>query len=128
MREDSNLVVEGRKKESTYSLLLRPVGFVLFFDAVAKALKESELTDEREVIERLLQIDWRFESNLWMGIMVNAKNNVSNKAADINLASDLAVYLICGESTPLSFRTNLEQRFRKQYNRDDANLPSHLEF
>jgi len=128
MREDSNLVVEGRKKESTYSLLLRPVGFVLFFDAVAKALKESELTDEREVIERLLQIDWRFESNLWMGIMVNAKNNVSNKTADINLASDLAVYLICGESTPLSFRNNLEQRLRKQYNRADAVLPVHLGF
>jgi hypothetical protein len=60
--------------------------------------------------------------------MVNARNNVSNKASDINLASDLAVYLICGESTPLSFRSNLEQRFRKQYNRDDANLPSPLEF
>jgi DNA sulfur modification protein DndB len=128
MREDSNLVVEGRKKESKYSLLLRPVGFILFFEAVAKALKESELTDEREVIERLLQIDWRLDSHLWMGIMVNTRKNVSNKASDINLASDLAVYLICGESIPLSFRSNLEQRIRKQYNRDDANLPSPLEF
>lgn len=128
MRGDSNLVVEGRKKESSYSLLLRPVGFILFFEAVAKALKESDLTDEREIIEKLLQIDWRFESTLWKGIMVNAKNNVSNKASDINLGSDLAVYLICGESTPVSFRSNLEQRFRKQYNRADANLPAHLGF
>lgn len=128
MREDGNLVVEGRKKESSYSLLLRPVGFILFFEAIAKTLKESDLTDEQEIIERLLQIDWRFESSLWSGIMVNAKNNVSNKAADINLASDLAVYLICGESTPLSFRNNLEQRLRKQYNRADAVLPTHLGF
>lgn len=129
MRHDGNLVIEGRKKESPYSLLLRPVGFILFFEAVAKSLDPSigGLTDERETIKRLLKIDWRFESPLWKGIMVNARNNVSNKASDANLASDLAVYLICGEKTPASFRSDLEQRIRRQHNRADAQLPKPLE-
>jgi len=129
MRHDGNLVIQGRKKDSPYSLLLRPVGFILFFKAVAKSLDPSVggLTNERDAIKRLLKIDWRFESTLWKGIMVNAKDNISNKASDVNLASDLAVYLACGEKTPVNFRDDLEQRIRRQLNRSDYQLPAPLE-
>jgi hypothetical protein len=59
--------------------------------------------------------------------MVNAKDNISNKASDVNLASDLAVFLACGEKTPVNFRDDLEQRIRRQLNRSDYQLPAPLE-
>lgn len=129
MRQDFNAIVEGRKKESPYSLILRPVGFILFFEAVAKALNPSigRFTDVREVIERLLEIDWSFNATLWKGIMVNTRSNVSNKSADRKLASDLAVWLIAGQRTPVSFQEDLRARLQKQHNRSDVQLPEPLE-
>jgi DNA sulfur modification protein DndB len=130
MRHDYNLIVEGRKKESAYSLILRPVGFILFFEAVAKALSPSigRFTNIHEVIERLLRLDWSFNATMWKGIMVNARSNVSNKAADRNLASDLAVWMIAGERTPVSFQEDLLERLRKQHNRSDVQRPTPLEY
>ena len=130
MRHDYNLIVEGRKKESAYSLILRPVGFILFFEAVAKALSPSigRFTNFHEVIERLLRLDWSFNATMWKGIMVNARSNVSNKAADRNLASDLAVWMIAGDRTPVSFQEDLLERLRKQHNRSDVQRPTPLEY
>jgi DNA sulfur modification protein DndB len=130
MREDRNQIVEGRRKEAPYSLLLRPVGLILFFEALVKVLDESlgGMSDEREAIKRLLEIDWRFESILWRGIMVNSKSNISNRSSDRNLASDLAVWLVCGKNTPVGFQENLRERYSKQHNRADASLPKPLEF
>ena len=130
MREDFNLIVEGRKKESQYSLLLRPVGFILFFEALAKILNTAigGYTDEREAIQRLLEVDWSFNSPIWKGVMVNPRGNISNKAADRNLAADIAVWLVCGTKLPVGFDQNLRERFSKQHNRADAVLPNPLEF
>ena len=130
MRHDQNLIVEGRKPDAEYSLLLRPVGLILFFEALVKALDPSlgALSDEREAIQRLLKIDWRFDSNYWRGIMVNTKSNISNRVSDRNLASDLAVWMICGKKTPIGFQENLRERYCKQHNRADATLPHPLEF
>ena len=130
MRHDQNLIVEGRKPDAEYSLMLRPVGLILFFEALVKALDPSlgALSDEREAIQRLLQIDWRFDSIYWRGIMVNTKSNISNRVSDRNLASDLAVWMICGKKTPIGFQENLRERYCKQHNRADATLPHPLEF
>jgi DNA sulfur modification protein DndB len=130
MRSDTNLIVDSRRNDRPFSLLLRPVGFILFFEAVAKCMNPAigKFEDITEVMRRLLQVDWSLESVLWRGIMVNARGNISNKAVDRNLASDLAVWLVAGDALPVGFKQGLIERFRKQYNRADASLPIPLEF
>ena len=129
MRHDYNLIVDGRKKESPYSLILRPVGFILFFEAVAKALNPSVggFKNAVDVIERLLRLDWSLDATMWKGIMVDARSRVSNKAADRKLAADLAVWMITGEKSPTPFVEDLRIRLQNQYNRSDIQLPSPLE-
>jgi DNA sulfur modification protein DndB len=129
MRHDYNLIVEGRKKESPYSLILRPVGFILFFEAVAKALNPSVggFKNAREVIERLLRLDWSLDATMWKGIMVDTRSRVSNKAADRKLAADLAVWMITGDKAPTPFVEDLRIRLQSQYNRSDIQLPPALE-
>jgi DNA sulfur modification protein DndB len=126
MRHDYNLIVDGRKKESPYSLILRPVGFILFFEAVAKALNPSVggFKNVGDVIERLLRLDWSLDATMWKGIMVDTRSRVSNKAADRKLAADLAVWMITGEKSPTPFVEDLRIRLQNQYNRSDIQLPS----
>jgi hypothetical protein len=76
----------------------------------------------------LLEVDWSFNSPIWKGVMVNPRGNISNKAADRNLAADIAVWLVCGKGVPVGFEENLRERFSKQHNRADAVLPKPLEF
>lgn len=129
MRHDPLKIVEMRR-DSPYSLMLRPVGFQAFFGAVAVALNKSagNMTDLKEVVRRLLQVDWSITSNFWRGIMVNAKGNVTNKKTDVQLASDLASWMITGKSSSTTFQQSLTERYRRQLGRDDASLPTPLEF
>lgn len=128
MRLDSLKVVSMRK-ESQYSLLLRPVGFQAFFAAVSVALNKSAggMTDLDEVIRRLLSLDWNLSSNFWKGIMVNAKGNVTNRKTDIQLAADLAAWMITGKNSSTPFQQALTERYRRQLGRLDASLPTPLD-
>lgn len=128
MRHDPLLVVQARK-ESTLSLLLRPVGLQAFFGAVATALQSSggKMKDLDEVIRRLLMVDWDIKSPFWRGTMVNARGNVTNKRNDVQLASDLAAWMITGKTSATQFQEDLLERYRKQLGRNDASLPTPLE-
>lgn len=129
MRLDPLKIVEMRK-DSRFSLMLRPVGFQAFFGAVAIALSKSagNMNDLEEIVRRLLHVDWSISSNFWRGIMVNAKGNVTNKKTDVQLASDLATWMITGKSSSTTFQQSLTERYRRQLGRDDVSLPASLEF
>ncbi len=124
LREDASRIPEARK-QSEFSLILRPVGFVAFFLAVQSALDEhrGQRQDLSEVIEDLLRLDWSHSSTFWKGIMVNNKGNITNKQADLQLAGDLAAWLICGKDSTTQFQQDLVERYRKQLGREDATLP-----
>jgi len=124
LREDTSRIPESRK-ESQYSLILRPVGLVAFFLAVQSALDKhrGQRQDLSEVIVDLLKLDWSHSSTFWRGIMVNNKGNITNKQVDLQLAGDLAAWLICGKDSTTQFQQDLVERYRKQLGREDASLP-----
>jgi DNA sulfur modification protein DndB len=125
MQHEPLKVVEMRK-EGQFSLMMKPVGFIAFFRAVAVALSDSgcRRNDVAEVVKALLNVDWDIKSNLWKGIMVNAKGNVTNKKSDIQLAGDLAAWIAVGETATADFQESLGERYRRQLGRRDAPLPS----
>lgn len=129
MREQPLKIVDYRK-ESPVSLMLKPVGFQAFFGAVAVSLDKAAggMTDLDEVVRRLLEVDWNIGSTFWKGIMVNAKGNVTNRKAEIQLASDLAAWMIAGKSSSTQFQQALSERYRRQLGRTDAGLPTPLDF
>lgn len=124
LREDTSRIPDARK-ESEYSLILRPVGLVAFFLAVQSALDKhrGQKQDLSEVIADLLELDWSHSSTFWKGIMVNNKGNITNKQVDLQLAGDLAAWLICGKDSTPQFQQDLVERYRKQLGREDASLP-----
>lgn len=124
LRKDPSSI-PALRRESKYSLLLRPVGFQAFFLAVQAALDSNRGQQKNlsEVIEGLLDLDWSHTSAFWRGIMVNNKGNMTNKQSDIQLAGDLAAWMICGKDSTTQFQQDLVERFRKQLGRDDASLP-----
>jgi DNA sulfur modification protein DndB len=118
-------VIEMRK-EGPYSLLMKPVGLIAFFSAVVAALDPSggRQTDAGEVIDRLLQFDWDIKSTFWKGIMVNSRGNITNKKSDIQLAGDLAAWMVTGKSSSTQFQESLVERYRRQLGRRDSSLPN----
>ena len=118
-------VVEMRK-DGQYSLMMKPVGFIAFFQAVAAALDPSggRQGDPSKVIRALLELDWDIKSTFWKGIMVNSKGNVTNKKADIQLAADLAAWMVVGKGSSTQFQESLGERYRRQLGRRDAALPT----
>jgi len=126
MRHDDNLIVSGRDKDGIFSLLLKPVGLILFFRAVAMALDSQigGLTDTHEAFRRMAKVDWRLSSSIWKNIIVNTKGNISNRQADLDLGAELAVWMICGRNSSKHFQIQLEEKFKRQLNRADATLPA----
>lgn len=126
MRTDTDAIAEARKRESPYSLLLRPVGFQVFFSAVAVLLNQAAcgLSSHNEAVRQLLRVDWSLASRTWNGIMVNAKGNVTNRASDVALAADLAAWLAVGEAMSPQYREGLRDRLRHQMNAEALELPA----
>ena len=124
MRQDPLKIVANRR-DSQYSLLLKPVGLQAFFGAVAVAMDKTcgKLDDLDLVIGRLLELDWSISSTFWKGIMVNARGNITNKKNDLQLASDLAAWMITGNNSTTQFQQSLAERYRRQIGRNDAKLP-----
>jgi hypothetical protein len=86
------------------------------------------MTDVKEVIRRLLALDWDLKSNFWKGILVNAKGNVVRQKDDIALGGDLAAWMITGTDSAVPFQESLIERYRSQLGRRDAALPTPKRF
>ena len=126
LRENPNRVSEERAGERPYSLLLRPVGLIAFFKAISVATDPHKggLTDLEDAFRRMTKVDWSADSGLWRNIMVNAKGNISNKVSDLDLAAELAAWMVTGRSSNKSFQTALTENFQRQLGRADAQLPA----
>jgi DNA sulfur modification protein DndB len=126
LRENPNRVSEERAGERPYSLLLRPVGLIAFFKAISVATDPHKggLTDLEDAFRRMTKVDWSADSGLWRNIMVNAKGNISNKVSDLDLAAELAAWMVTGRSSNKSFQTTLTENFQRQLGRADAQLPA----
>jgi hypothetical protein len=126
MQEDPNLVVENRKPDNAYSLLMRPVGLIVLFNAISIAMdpQQGGLNDLSEAFRRMAKVDWAFDSGLWKQIMVSSKGTIANKQSDIDLASELAAWLITGRTSNKQFQAILSEKYKRQLNREDAQLPT----
>lgn len=124
MRHDPSAVVTMRR-DGRYSLLLKPVGLVAFFQAVAVLLDKDagRMNDVATAIRGLLELDWDLKGTFWKGIMVNARGNVTNKKAEVQFAADLAAWMVAGESSSAQFQGSLLERYRRQLGRSDQSLP-----
>ena len=124
------LKIVAMRKEGNFSLLMKPIGLNAFFRAVVVALDPSggAMTDVKEVIRRLLALDWDLKSNFWKGILVNAKGNVVRQKDDIALGGDLAAWMIAGTDSAVPFQESLIERYRSQLGRRDAALPTPKRF
>jgi DNA sulfur modification protein DndB len=121
--------IPDARRESEYSMLLKPAGLIAFFGAVVVALDQNcgKMKNIDEVMRQLLRVDWSMSSGFWRGIMVNAKGNITNKKSDIALASDLAAWMAAGTSSAAPFQQDLIERYRRQLGRVDTSLPTPLE-
>jgi DNA sulfur modification protein DndB len=126
MQEDPNSVVENRKPDKPYSLLMRPVGLIVLFSAVSIALDSQQggLTNISEAFRRIAKLDWSFDSGLWKQIMVSSKGTITNRQSDLDLASELAAWMITGRTSNKQFQSILIEKYKRQLNRDDAQLPT----
>jgi DNA sulfur modification protein DndB len=126
MQEDPNSVVENRKPDKPYSLLMRPVGLIVLFSAVSIALDSQQggLTSISEAFRRIAKLDWSFDSGLWKQIMVSSKGTITNRQSDLDLASELAAWMITGRTSNKQFQSILIEKYKRQLNRDDAQLPT----
>ena len=124
------LKVVAMRKEGNYSLMMKPFGLIAFFRAIVVALDPSGggMTDAREVIRRLLTLDWDLKSHFWKGILVDAKGNILKQKDDIVLSGDLAAWMISGKESAVPFQESLTERFRAQLGRRDAALPAPRRF
>jgi hypothetical protein len=124
------LKIIAMRREGNFSLLMKPIGLNAFFRAVVVALDPSggAMTDVKEVIRRLLALDWDLKSNFWKGILVNAKGNVVRQKDDIALGGDLAAWMIAGTDSAVPFQESLIERYRSQLGRRDAALPTPKRF
>jgi DNA sulfur modification protein DndB len=125
-RDDPLRIPSARGSDRQYSLMLKPIGFQAFFGAVRTALSTQSggLEDLKEVVTRLLQLDWSLESSFWQGILVTPRGTVTNKQADLSLGSDLAAWMVTGNNCTPSFQQSLTERYRRQLNRGDVALPT----
>lgn len=128
MRHDTSLILDGRKPEAPFSMLLRPIGFITFFRAVAGALRQGNhhTPDAHSAIGRLARLDWSMSAMVWRLILVDSKGHMSRRDADINLAADLALWLTLGSTSNEQFQADLLERYRRQIGRQDAVLPTPL--
>jgi hypothetical protein len=126
MRHDPNLIAIGRDPEKPFSLLLKPVGLTALFHAAVMALDPEigGMSDINEVFRRLAKVDWSLSASTWKNVIINSKGNISNRRADLDLAAEIAVWLICGRNCAKQFQTDLEDKFKRQFNRPDATLPA----
>jgi hypothetical protein len=126
LRENTNRVSEERAGERPFSLLLRPVGLIAFFKAISVAVDPHKggMTELDEAFRRMSKVDWSADSGLWRNIMVNAKGNISNKVSDLDLAAELAAWMITGRSSNKSFQSTLTENYQRQLGRVDAQLPT----
>jgi DNA sulfur modification protein DndB len=125
MRADRDQVVTARKKDEKYSLLLKPVGFQTLFMGVAALLDPGVcgLHSPNEAVRKLLLLDWSIGSASWSGILVNARGSVTNRAADLVLASELAAWTAVGKATTLEFQERLRDRLRRHLDNPELELP-----
>jgi hypothetical protein len=72
----------------------------------------------------MAKVDWAFDSGLWKQIMVSSKGTIANKQSDIDLASELAAWLITGRTCNKQFQAILSEKYKRQLNREDAQLPT----
>jgi hypothetical protein len=82
------------------------------------------MTELDEAFRRMSKVDWSADSGLWRNIMVNAKGNISNKVSDLDLAAELAAWMITGRSSNKSFQSTLTENYQRQLGRVDAQLPT----
>jgi DNA sulfur modification protein DndB len=124
LRDDSAAIVAMRAS-GRYSLLMKPVGLVAFFGAVGTLLDADggRMSDPAAAIKGLLRVDWDLKGAFWRGILTNAAGKVTNKKSEIELASDLAAWMVAGSSAHPAFIDALLERYRRQFGRVDKSLP-----
>jgi len=114
--EDPRRVPEFREPDMAHSLLFKPVGQIVLFKALVRALQRSDTSGGRltleEAVRRADEVDWAISSDMWREILVRQTGAVTANRQSYDLGANLAAYLIAPEYTP----DDLRERLRKSYN------------
>jgi DNA sulfur modification protein DndB len=99
--EDLSRVPELRMPKMPQALLVKPIGQIVLFKGLVRALQRSKnkgacLTLE-EAISRADRVDWAISSEMWSEILVRAKGTLAANRQTYALGADLLAYLIAPE-------------------------------
>jgi DNA sulfur modification protein DndB len=125
MRHDVALIPKMRK-EGRLSLLMKPVGVVAFFKAAGLLLEPEagKMRDAATAIASLVKVSWDVKGTFWRGILTNAAGNVTNRREDIQLAADLAAWMVAGLTSHPKFQEAVLERYRRHTGK--SSLPDPL--
>ena len=125
MRHDAASIPQMRK-EGRLSLLMKPVGVVAFFKAAGLLLdpEAGKMRDATTAIASLIKVNWDVKGTFWRGILTSAAGNVTNKKEDIQLAAELAAWMVAGSSSHPKFQEAVLERYRRRTGK--SSLPDPL--
>ncbi len=109
--EDPRRVPDLREPEQPYSLLFKPIGQIVLFKGLERAMERGNGNGNHlelaEAVSRANRIDWSIKSDLWLEILVRQTGAVTANKQAYDLGADLVAYLIAPEYTSDAQREQL---------------------
>ncbi len=107
------------------SLLMKPIGQIVLFKGLVRAMQRSDATGGRltleEAVSRADRVDRAISSEMWLEILTRRTGAVTANGQTYDLGADLVAYLIAPEYTSDIHREQLRKtyNFYKGVNCDD---------
>ena len=115
--EDPHVVPDLRKPGMPQSLLLKPIGQIVLFKGLVRAMQRSKNNGGRltmdEAVSRADGLEWSIDSDMWLEVLVRASGAVTANKQTYDLGADLVAYLIAPEYTFDDQRNQLWTAYNK---------------
>lgn len=109
--QDVQSMPDRRAPDKPYSLLFKPVGQVVLFKGLIRAVKLGVTLPL--AVERANYIDWQISADIWVNTIVKPSGRVSTGKASKNLAAELVAYMIAAERMDDAAKKNLKRAYNE---------------
>ena len=129
LRDNPNNVISERASDRPVSMVLKPAGFVVLFQAIAAMTnpRQGGMQDLAEAVNALSQLNWALNAPHWKGLLMTPKGTISGRRSEWNLAADVIAAIASGDKANNHFADEVTVRYQAQLDDALANLPSVLE-